>query len=101
MHLQYSKVQRGGVSSPYWSGETSDISTIAFPDRLQISFSLPSKGGGDTSIAVNIATDDLRGVFRELAKNCPLLVDAFTEAAHIATTALLAERKRGSEAGDA
>ena len=58
-----SKVFRGGVSQKYLTYETSDIH-ISAPDMLRIEFSIPSKGGGFTSILLSIGPGD----FKNLAK---------------------------------
>lgn len=60
-----SKVFRGGVSQKYLTHETrtSDIH-ISGSDMLIIEFSIPSKGGGFTSILLSIGPGD----FKNLAK---------------------------------
>jgi hypothetical protein len=59
-----SKVFRGGVSQKYLEEEerASDID-ISAPDTLRIGISIPSKGGGFTSILVSIGPGD----FKDLA----------------------------------
>lgn len=49
-------VKRGGVTSRYWSGNGSNISVESdkFDKVLSISFSISSKGGGETSVCVFI-----------------------------------------------
>ena len=61
-----SKVFRGGVSQKYLEHEprASDIH-ISAPDMLRIEFSIPSKGGGFTSILLSIGPGD----FKSLAKH--------------------------------
>lgn len=89
MDLQHSKVQRGGVTSPYWYGQTTSISSNVSPSGLRFSFSLPSKGGGDTSVLLTVGPEDLRAILKELAAQFPDLADTFAESTRIAVSHLM------------
>lgn len=59
------EARRGGVTSPYWYGPPLDVDLRGMQgDRIILSFSMSSKGGGTTSVSVSIPPSD----FKQLAK---------------------------------
>ncbi|MBV1708142.1 MAG: hypothetical protein KGQ37_13165 [Hyphomicrobiales bacterium] len=57
------KAFRSGETSPYWSKDPYKEAMSVHDDELRMSFSMPSKGGGVTEVALQIADDS----FEELA----------------------------------
>ena len=57
-------VRRGGITAHYWSGSTTDISLgTTYTDdkhRVVLNFSIPSKGGGTTNIAMYVGDGDFQ-----------------------------------------
>lgn len=89
MDLKHSKVSRGGVTSRYWYGSTTNIRTGDVGDGLTIRFSLPSKGGGYTDVAVVIGRDDLKRLLPGVARRNPQIAPSLAAATHIASKSLL------------
>lgn len=96
MFLRQSLVQRGGVTSARWYGDTDRIYCLSNAKGLQFQFSMPSKGGGETSIHLTVGLEDLAELFKELASAHPDLAGALAESTHIAVQALL--KSSGGEA---
>ena len=57
MRLQKSIVRRGGVRARSWYGETREITGDVSAEGLNFRFILPSKGGGDTDILLEVGSD--------------------------------------------
>lgn len=96
MNLQHSKVQRGGLTSRYWYGQTTSVSSDVDSAGLKFRFNLPSKGGGETYIQLTIDPKDLRNVLKNLATEFPSLADTFAESTKIAVLRLMkSEKKKG------
>ena len=58
-NLRDTIVKRGGKRWPRWYGETAEVSIRFLGNRkLGVGFDLPSKGGGDTQISVQIGPGD-------------------------------------------
>lgn len=55
--LAGTSVRRGGVTSPYWYGTINYVS-LSTGAELHIGFSMPSKGGGDTQVQVQVPPAD-------------------------------------------
>ncbi|WP_353645022.1 hypothetical protein [Mesorhizobium sp. WSM2239] len=66
MNLKYSEVYRGGITSPYISLETKNISITPLEKDLRIAFSIASKGGGTTRVRVDIDRRDFQAMIREM-----------------------------------
>jgi hypothetical protein len=92
MKLDHSRFYRGGVTSSRLYESTNEIHAEFSDQNLQLRFSLPSKGGGNTAILVTIDDVDLRRILNGIAKNIPNLADAFTEGANEAVSKLLLQR---------
>jgi hypothetical protein len=84
MRLANSIVKRGGVTSPYWYGETRELESLSLSDGIHVKFQLPSKGGGDTQVEVVIGVEDIGDILKELAISAPGLALALAEATVVA-----------------
>ena len=80
------KAYRSGETSPYWSSDPYKEAVSAHSGEIQLSLSMPSKGGGVTEVAVMIDHDS----FDELAA---VMMKADADAAIRAFGLALAERK--------
>jgi hypothetical protein len=88
VELTNSIVRRGGVTTD-WSGATTRLSATIVGAGLALWFVLPSAGGGQTQIRVNVGLNDLRPLLSELAQQHPGLADTFAECTQKAVAVLL------------
>ncbi|NMF90229.1 hypothetical protein [Aromatoleum petrolei] len=95
MQLKHSAVKRGGVTSSYWYGTTQNVDGYTGPEGLRFSFTLPSKGGGDTQIQVSVGLEDLSALLKELAAKHPDFAETLAECTQVAVSALLESKKSG------
>ena len=79
MQLRHSSVKRGGVTSQYWYGGTQEIFAELSEGGLGFSFTLPSKGGGETQIQLSLGVEDLRVLLEQLAEKDVSLANTFAE----------------------
>jgi hypothetical protein len=84
--LHFSKVYRGGATAQYLNVETSEITFHVNLNTKSVDFrfKLASKGGGTTSVLLQVDIDDLSRVLEYVAGSFPDQVDVFSECATIA-----------------
>ena len=94
--LKSTKVYRGGITAPYLNFETKtcSFSTNAKDKTLDFRFDIASKGGGTTSILLQIGLDDLPEVLSSLARQFPESVGVLSDCAAIANKKNLEELKK-------
>lgn len=84
--LKHTKIYRGGLTSPYQSMETRECSFHANTgeNALDIRFNLASKGGGTTSVLVQVGLDDLPVILEAVANTIPESVGVLLDCAAVA-----------------
>jgi len=97
--LKKTKIYRGGVTAPYLNLETRNCSFNANTrdETLDLRFSLASKGGGTTSVLLQIGKGDLTAVLEAIAHAVPDTAAVLSRCASIANEKnieLLAEARR-------
>ncbi len=97
--LNNSKVYRGGVTAPYLNLETRrcTFNVNTRDDALDLRFKLASKGGGTTSVLLQVGKSDLSDVLEAIAQAMPEMASIFSTCASIANGKnidLLAEARR-------
>jgi hypothetical protein len=55
--LNHTTVWRGGVTAKYWYGAINYVS-ISSASELRFRFTMPSKGGGDTNVEMQVGPED-------------------------------------------
>lgn len=91
MKLKDSWARRRGVTAKKWYGHIANITGCRnVGDGLNFSFVLPSKGGGNTTIELVVASGDLRTLLRELARQSPRTAKLFATCTQTAVSALVA-----------
>ena len=93
MQLQHSSVKRGGVTSPYWSGGTKEITAVVSEGCVEFVFTLPSKGGGETQVQLAVGLEDLRDLLEQLAEKNVSLATTFAECTKMTVSTLLQAHK--------
>ena len=90
--LKHTKVYRGGATSPNLAFETKDASFHAnASDRsLDLRFQLASKGGGSTSVLLQIGADDFQAILGAIARALPESVGTLSDCAALANKKILA-----------
>lgn len=71
--LKNTAVKRGGATSSNWSGIYKNCHYKVCPDKetLDLSFFIPSKGGGETHIVVEISKEDISEIFNDVLSHMP------------------------------
>ena len=84
--LQHTKVYRGGVTAPYLTIETRECTFHANTksSALDVRFNIASKGGGTTSILLQIGLADLPAILETIASTMPETAGVFSDCAAIA-----------------
>lgn len=97
--LEHSKVYRGSVTASGLDFETNKCSASVDQEdgTLDIRFNLASKGGGTTSVLLQIGKEDFQVILREIATKIPDSVGILSDCASIANKKnleLLAEARK-------
>lgn len=93
MQLQNSSVKRGGVTSQYWYGSTQQISAVLSKGGIDFSFTLPSKGGGETQVQLSLGIEDIRALLEQLAEENVSLASTFANCTQKVVSTLLQAQK--------
>jgi hypothetical protein len=84
--LEHTKIYRGGITAPYLTIETRDctFNTNISERALDLRFQLASKGGGTTSVLLQIGLDDLPLILEAIASAMPESVGTLSDCAALA-----------------
>jgi hypothetical protein len=84
--LSNTKIYRGGVTAPSLTFETTQCDALVDPCRgtLDFNFSLASKGGGTTSVRLEIGKGDFAALLQEIANTLPDSAGVLSDSASIA-----------------
>src|SRR6185369_12569909 len=90
-NLEHSKVFRGGVTAPHLTAETRWCTyNVNLSDQaLDLRFNLASKGGGTTSVLLQIGRKDLPAILDAIAEAIPDIVPALSSAVLVANAKLI------------
>lgn len=66
--LRDTRVKRGGITSRYWfrDPETDDVELLS-EKELELSFSISSKGGGNTALSITIGSKDFSALLEGMS----------------------------------
>ena len=100
--LENTKIYRGGVTAPYITLETKRCSFHANTknNALDLRFKLASKGGGTTSVLLQIGLEDLPAILDAVANNMPESVGVLSDCAAIANKKNLEQLKEARRVKD-
>jgi hypothetical protein len=89
--LEHTKIWRSGVTSKTYNFESSlCYVTVREEDKsTSLSFTLRSKGGGETAVRVSIGLQDLPAILNAIAKEIPESAVALSSASAIASEKIL------------
>jgi hypothetical protein len=80
LELRHTFVKRGGITAKRWYGGTQVLDARLMPDALRLRFQLPSKGGGQTDIMLEIGAKDWPSIIQAFAVAQPGLAESLAEA---------------------
>jgi|GEM_PF-3731809 len=71
--LLKSRVRRAGVTAKYWAEENTEVDFTVDPEEkvLNFFFAIPSKGGGETEVNLQIGSFDFEFILDRLSKGMP------------------------------
>lgn len=102
--LKHTKIHRGGITAQYLTTETRECSfnTNISQKALDLRFNLASKGGGTTSVLLQIGMADLPLILQAIAETMPESVGVLSDCAALANKKNLeqlieAQRVQGDE----
>ena len=89
--LQHTKIFRSGATAKNHNFETDVCVAAVVPTTksVSLSFSLKSKGGGNTYVSVNIGLEELPTILDTIAEELPESVVALSAASAIASKKIL------------
>jgi hypothetical protein len=101
--LKHTRILRGGITARRWTIETTQCNVDFRRDQsIALSFNLASKGGGTTSVLVEIGLEDVPLILEGIATHWPASIDmlaaATTQAGRQALSLLEIQQRKASAA---